>query len=244
MISDETIWITGASSGLGYELAKQLAPNNHLILSARNQTPLLELANRFDNILVVPLDISIDYSPLEIEKMQKIMSDFSPHIDRVMLNAGICEYFEIEQPNWKLMAKITNTNFFGSIRCIEIAWPLLIKAAHSHIIAIGSQATLMPFTRAEAYGASKAALSYFLDSLRIDLTRYNIDVTQIAPGFIDTPIVQQNDFPMPFKMSATKAAKKIIHAVEKRPSTYLFPKALRYLLLLLNTFPKKWQLKK
>ncbi|MFT5811739.1 MAG: short-subunit dehydrogenase, partial [Rubritalea sp.] len=120
----------------------------------------------------------------------------------------------------------------------------LLRSSHAsrpHIVAIASLVTSAPFPRSEAYGASKAALQYFFDSLRHDLVADNIDVTVVNPGFIDTPLTQKNNFDMPFLMDVDQAANRIIKNIASRPRVYSFPKRLQGLLLISKLLPRVWQ---
>ena len=101
--------------------------------------------------------------------------------------------------------------------------------------------TNAPFPKAEAYGASKAALQYFFSSLRIDLAPEKIDVTVVNPGFVDTPLTRQNDFDMPFLMDVDEAAKRVISNLDARPRSYSFPKRLLALLSVSRVMPRVWQ---
>jgi len=108
-----------------------------------------------------------------------------------------------------------------------------------HIVGVGSMSSYLGFPRAEAYGSSKAAMSYFLDSLRCDL-KGEMDVTVVYPGFIKTPMTDTNDFPMPFLMSVEKAASVILSKVQKRPLTISFPLRLHLLLKAMKMMPGLW----
>lgn len=122
-----------------------------------------------------------------------------------------------------------------------MALPLLHKSPkRGHIVGIVSQVVSAPFAQAEAYGASKAALSYFLDSLRIDLAD-SIDVTSVYPGFVKTPLTDKNHFAMPFIMPADEAAARIVEHIEERPNHYIFPKRLHWMLKISKVFPGVWQ---
>jgi short-subunit dehydrogenase len=110
-----------------------------------------------------------------------------------------------------------------------------------HIVGISSLAMLVPFSKAEVYGASKAALSYFLKSLRMDLRASHIDVTEVLPGFVTTPLTSKNTFNMPFVMSAEEAALRIVQGVRSRPRTFAFPKRLFWLLRLWSHLPALWE---
>ena len=222
--TQKVIWVTGASSGLGRSLALQLARAGALVIaSARNQQALDELAELDDNIRPLACDItdSAGFAAL-LEQMNAI----SPHIDQAILNAGNCEYLDFPDPDWAAIKRVMEVNFLGSVNCVEFVLPLLRASAEQrpHLVVVASQVTAAPFPRAEAYGASKAALQYFCESLRIDLAPENIDVSVINPGFVDTPLTRKNDFEMPFLMDVEDAARRIVARLPARPRSYSFPK--------------------
>ena len=235
------IWVTGASSGLGRSLALALAAQGHCVIaSARNEESLAALEKLNPSIIALPCDITDEHSLHSAQA--KILTNFSS-LDQVILNAGNCEYLDFPEPDWSAIRRVMEVNYFGSINCLQIALPLLRKSAvtRPHIVVVASQVTNAPFARAEAYGASKAALQYFFDSLRIDLAPENIDVSVINPGFVDTPLTQKNDFDMPFLMGVDEAAQRIIKQIASRPRSYSFPKRLRALLFTSRLMPGTWQ---
>ncbi|MDJ0778704.1 MAG: SDR family NAD(P)-dependent oxidoreductase [Gammaproteobacteria bacterium] len=238
---EKTIWLTGASTGLGRSIAEKLAREGHrLIVSARNAEALAELAEQFDNVTALPCDITSDTAMAaagaELERI-------TPHLDQVILNAGNCEYLDFPNPDWGSVKRVMTVNYFGTVNCLEQALPLLRRAANrdGHVVVVASQVTNAPFPRAEAYGASKAALQYFCDSLRIDLAAEGIDVTVVNPGFVDTPLTRKNDFDMPFLMAADDAADRIVRRIAARPSSYSFPFRLSALLSLSRVLPGLWR---
>lgn len=238
MNRQDVIWVTGATSGIGLEMTMQLCQQGHLVIaSGRNQDKLNELSTRFPLLKTLAFDITDTAS---VDGVRAGLEAHTLHLDRVILNAGNCEYFDINNPRWEMLSDIMTVNYLGLINCVKIALPLLNNAQQPHIIGICSQASQAPFPRAEAYGASKAAARYFLESLRIDLKQHNIDVTVVMPGFVDTPLTAKNDFTMPFIMSASVAAEKIINAMFKRKLFYAFPKRLSFMLWVARLFPKQW----
>ena len=235
------VWVTGATSGLGKGLAMALAEQGHrVIASARNQAALKALEASSENISSVDCDIS-DES--QVESLTKRLSEISPQLDRIILNAGSCEYLDFPEPEWSAARRLMETNYLGTLNCLRAALPLLRQSssARPHIVTIASQVTAAPFPRAEAYGASKAALQYFFKSLRIDLAPENIDVTVVNPGFVDTPLTRKNDFDMPFLMSVDEASNRILKNIESRPRTYSFPRRLSALLAISKIMPSVWQ---
>lgn len=238
-IKHETIWITGATSGIGLELAKQLACNNNtLIISGRNQSVLSELCDTLPNTHAVVFDVA---DRNQVATVSEQLQAVTTKLDRVVLNAGNCLYFSIEKPEWNLMRDIAEVNYFGMVNSIEAAFPLLKSTANSHIVGICSQAINAPFPEAEAYGGSKAAASYFLSSLRIDLKKLGIDVSIIHPGFVDTPLTQKNKFSMPFLMTVENACQRIIKSIERRDRQHAFPKRLSALLAISKIAPRLWE---
>ena len=237
----KTVWITGASSGLGRSLALQLAASgNRVIASARNEAELNKLAALDANIVPLVCDITDDKA---IDVVRARLVEISAQLDQVILNAGNCEYLDFPEPDWAAVRRVMEVNFFGTVNCVKIALPLLRKSGNdrAHVVAVASQVTAAPFPRAEAYGASKAAMRYFFDSLRMDLAVEDIDVTVVNPGFVDTPLTRKNDFPMPFLMPVDEAATRIIKNIAARPRTYSFPLRLSALLLLSKLMPGLWQ---
>jgi short-subunit dehydrogenase len=234
----KVVWITGASSGIGLALTKRYLEDGWRVLaSARKSGELEDLLEAFDSLAFVPFDMTDDS---QIEAVHDTLSSYSAHLDCAVLNAGTCEYLDINEPDWKMMDRIMSVNFFGLVNSVEVCLPLLKKASSPHLVGVSSQAVQAAFPQAEAYGASKAAIRYFLSSLRMDLKQFNVDVTCLLPGFVDTPLTQKNTFSMPFLMSPDDAAKRMFNALESRPFEYAFPKRLTAMLWAGRHFPKLW----
>ena len=199
-----------------------------------------QLAELDPNIVAVACDIT---DKAALESAAKRMLEISPHLDQIILNAGNCEYLDFPDPDWAAVRRVMEINFFGTVNCVEMALPLLRQATNHrpHIVAVASQVTAAPFPRSEAYGASKAAMQYFFESLRIDLVAEGIDVSVVNPGFVDTPLTRKNDFEMPFLMDVDEAAKRIVKNIEARPWSYSFPLRLSATLWLSKLMPRTWQ---
>mgnify|MGYP003504186196 FL=1 len=209
--------ITGASSGLGRALALEYAAQGWKVLAvARNVERLADLVKSSVDAnsqgQIVPISLDVTDSKAVDTYMQQIAA-LVPQLDLVLLNAGTCEYVDL--PDWPLDAfnRTFAINFHAVAMMVPKLLPLLQQAKAPKLAIVSSLAHYFPFTRAEAYGASKAALSYFTDSLRVDLAGSGLQVTLIEPGFIDTPLTQANDFTMPFMLKADDAAKRIAKAI-------------------------------
>lgn len=230
------IWLTGASSGIGLELAHQLAAAGHqLALSARRAEPLQQLAEQYPGqLLVLPADLT------DAASLQRAAHEIDAHwgaLDWVILNAGCCEYVEVDEFDPALFRRVMDTNLHGNVECIAAALPLLRRGHQPRLAAVGSSVTFCPLPRAEAYGASKAALRYLLQSLELDLAQWGIGVSLISPGFVDTPMTAVNDFPMPMRIDGQSAARRIIRGLERGQREIRFPWLFTLFLRLLGNLP-------
>jgi len=241
MNTPRRIWLTGASSGIGAALAEHLLAQGHrLALSARRVEALEQLALRWPGqVLVVPGDLG------DAEQVRAIGARIREHwgaLDQVILNAGTCEYLDTHAFEAALIERVMRANLLSVAYCMEAALPLLRLGHQPHLVAVSSSVTYLPLPRAEAYGASKAALRYLCEALRVDLVAEGIDVTLVSPGFVDTPLSRQNDFPMPMRWSVDRAARHIATRLERRPLEIAFPGPFIAALRLLGLLPKRLQL--
>ncbi len=239
-ISGRCIWVTGASSGLGKALTQQLAEaGNFVIASARSQKDLAELAAQYPGkIKIFPIDVS---RTLDLAAATHELSEITDYLDLVICSAGICEYEDNLQFNPNMYERALDVNFLGVVRILNISLPLLKRSKmRPHFAAVSSLSTCVGFPRAEAYGASKAALNYFMQSLRADFSKVAIDFSLIRPGFITTNLVKHNDFPMPFIMTPELASQRIIKQLEARHFFIDFPRRLSWPLHLWGFFFGAW----
>lgn len=239
-ITDKTIWLVGASSGIGKCLATQLAKaGNTVIVSARSEDKLQALAEENPhNITALPADISKDD---DISDIRQRLQSITDHLDIVIVAAGVVEYEDDVSLKTDMYRRVFDVNFFGTVNTLAIAKPLLEKAPQkAYIVGLSSQSMMIGFPRAQAYGASKAAVDYFLHALMIDLPRRKFDVSVVRPGFVETPMTSVNDFPMPFLMDAEAAAERILRGMEKRKRLIVFPRRLALILRLLSCLSSFW----
>ncbi len=230
------ILITGATSGIGKELALDYAQlGNNVIAIGRNQTALDELTNH--GIVGIKADIT---SFADLARAVDEIKSFTECIDVLILNAGSCEYIEVSNFSHHPFKETMNINFFGVVYSLEYFLPLLKQSKAPHLVGIVSMAYYLPLSRAEAYGASKAAVNYLLESLAIDLAKENISVTVVNPGFVETPLTKRNDFPMPFLINVKEASEIIRKGIAKRKSEISFPKKLTLPIKLLSLLPRAW----
>ncbi|MBN2088179.1 SDR family NAD(P)-dependent oxidoreductase [candidate division KSB1 bacterium] len=222
---DKTILITGASSGIGYELAIQLAATNRLILLARREELLTALINKLPcrGHLHFKCDVS-DYEA--VKNIFQTLIAQNVRIDVAILNAGISSQFNPFNMSIERIQQIININLFGVINVIEQLVPGMLQKNNGLIAATGSLAGYRGMPTAAPYSASKAALATFLESLRIDYLKTGIKFTLISPGFVLTPMTARKNKFMPFLMTPEKAAKIIIRGLEKEKTEIHFPYSL------------------
>lgn len=241
-------WLTGASSGIGRELALQLAAQGHRVyISARSAEGLQTLAAEAPGQLIpLPCDVSDD------AQMATVFESLPPEqrpqwLDGLIAGAGVCEYVDLPVLDTALCRRVADVNYFGVVNACVAALPLLQRAAampgrgRPVIAGLCSMSVYTAFPRAEAYGAAKAAMAYFLDSLRCDIGR-SIDVCLVYPGFVSTPMTASNDFPMPFCISAQDAARRTLAGLARprRPRAFAFPWQLHWLLRIAAAMPGLW----
>lgn len=221
---NKVILITGASTGIGRELAIQLSDYDcTLLLTARRKNLLDELSFKIADrckTVVYQLDVSDKQSVKEV--YSKILSDFGK-IDITILNAGIDQKTRITNFNSQDAEITMGVNFFGLVNWIELLVPVLIKQRNGMIVGVTSLADVRGFPGSGYYCASKAAASHLLESLRIDLKKYNVKVITVKPGFVKTPMTDKNDFFMPFLISVDKAADIILKGIKKEKPVIEFP---------------------
>jgi NADP-dependent 3-hydroxy acid dehydrogenase YdfG len=226
--------ITGASSGLGKATALHYASKGWQIYAiARSSDKLAELANENTNIKPISLDLTDSVA---------VASWFAAwpaeqKIDVAILNAGNCEYVEATALDLAAFERTFALNVQAVVACTRYLLPHLHTGNRPTLAIVSSMAHFFPFTRSQAYGASKAATSYFADTMRVDLSDTDINICLIEPGFIDTPLTQKNDFDMPFLMAPEDAAKRIYDGIANTKSRLRFPRRLSFSLKVLGLLP-------
>lgn len=223
--SNKTIWITGASSGIGKAICESIDRhcNCTLILSGRNEAKLTEFSKTLTNTTILaPFDVSNKDQTHQAIQSQ-LDSETTPPIDIVILNAGNCIYVEPDTFNSDDHESLIKTNYLSIPYFIEKILPYFQNQNKGHIVTVSSLAALMGFPRSTAYSASKAASRIFTQCLQLDLVKTNISVTSVLPGFVKTPLTAKNDFEMISVVSAEFAASKILTDIAKKKLETCFP---------------------
>lgn len=233
----KNIWLIGASSGLGLAMANQLATQSvNLFVSARRKQPLEALAMK-DNVTAIVCDVANNESvDLAISQISEQVS----HLDQIIFCAGVCHYVDVMNLDMAKVRQSFEVNVFAPIYVVNQCLELLQKAPNRPLVVpIASLSTKVPFPRAQAYAGSKAAMTYWFESMRIDCQSW-LDITVVNPGFIETPMTAQNDFNMPGLMQPDEAATSLLRQLDKRPLLIEFPKRLAWPLSIGRFFSWFW----
>jgi len=236
MAEKKVIWITGASSGIGKALAIKFAENDWIVAaSARRENLLKELQNINQNIYPYPLDVT------DIEECKltaKSIIDNLNSIDICVFGTGMHDPKSEKQFNLNKIREIMEVNYFGTMNSINSIYNYFSEKKNGQISIISSVAGYRGLPAAGAYCASKAALTSFAESLNFEMKMKNVRVSLISPGFIKTPMTDQNDFPMPMIKSPEFAANEIYKGLtEKKGFEIHFPKAFTFIMKFLQILP-------
>lgn len=221
------IVITGATSGIGKALAILCASKGYRVTACGRNSEVLRELEAAPNISTKQFDVT------DTEDVKRHLGGFEADI--IVLNAGVCEYVDAEHIEPEMFTRVFNANFFGVVNCAAVLVPNLKSGAQ--VVAVDSLSRLLPFTRCQAYGASKAALHYFTKTLDVDLKHRGIRVQSVSPGFVETSMTDRNDFSMPMIVSDTHAAKALLTGVESGTRSIYFPLLFSVVLRLIGLLP-------
>jgi short-subunit dehydrogenase len=241
-LSGQVALVTGASSGIGWELARQLATEGCRVgLVARRAEPLRELqtliAKQGGTAAVAVADVG---SRVEAElAVASVRSQLGP-LDLVIANAGVGKPTLLDPVNIADVEDMIRVNVMGVIYTLSAALPEMLARKCGHLVAVSSLAGYRALPGESAYCASKAAVNAYLDGLRMHLRGTGVQATTICPGFVKTPMTAtMNPAHMPGVMEADAAAKRIIRAIRAGTNVYNFPWRLSLMVKLSRWLPDR-----
>lgn len=232
-----SVWLIGASSGIGLATAKALhAAGARVVVSARNAELLQQFVDAHPGAQAVVLDVADTAAIATAARYVQTQQG----LDVVMYCAGY--YQAMRAPTYSLPAMLRHLdiNYTGALRVLDAVLPELLPQQRGHISFISSVAGFRGLPQSLAYGPTKAALINLAEALYYDVAPHGIGVSLIDPGFVETPLVANNDFPMPALITPEKAAAEILSGWRKGQFHIHFPKRFTRLLLLLRLLPYRW----
>ena len=235
-MNNKVIWITGASSGIGRSLAIKFANEGwQVAASARRENLLKELNSVNSNIHSFPLDVTDSENCIAV--FDKIIEKVK-NIEICVFCTGIHDPKSETSLNIEKIKKIMEVNYFGTINSINSIYNYFKEKKSGHISMVSSVAGYRGLPAGGAYCASKSALTTYAESLYFDMKRSNVRVSVIHPGFIKTPMTDQNNFPMPMIKSPEFAANEIFKGLTKSNAFEIhFPKNFTFIMKILKVMP-------
>jgi len=241
-MNNKVIWITGASSGIGKSLAIKFANEGwQVAASSRRENLLKELSDTNSNIHSFPLDVT------DSEKCKDVSTEIINKLENIeicIFCTGIHDPKSEKSLDLEKVRKIMEVNFFGTVNSINSVYDYFKKKRSGHISMVSSVAGYRGLPAGGAYCASKSALTTFAESLYFDLKRFNVRVSVVHPGFIKTPMTDQNDFPMPMIKSPEFAADEMFKGLTQSNAFEIhFPKQFTFIMKILKIMPNWLYLK-
>lgn len=238
-LQNKVVWLTGASSGIGEALAYELARRGaRVVITARRREVLdgivATITKSGGHAFAVAGDVQ------DLEQMKGIVAEVERTIgpiDLAIPNAGTHVFTIPENFNSAEYLSLMQLNFGGMLHCIEAVLPKMLERGAGRLAPVASLAGYRGLPRAAAYGASKAAMIHFLESIRFHLKSKGIVISIVNPGFVKTPLTDKNDFYMPFLIDAEKAARIICRGIEHGRREIAFPWPFSWILKLGRMLP-------
>lgn len=234
-----TIWLTGGTSGIGKALTTRfLSEGKQVALTGSNQEKLdrfvTELGDVDGRLLAIAADVSNDQ---DVEDGYNRIKEQWGVPDMVIANAGTHINMPASEISLEKCRKLFEINLAGAVSTLLVGLPDMLIRGSGHLVGVGSLSSYRGLPLAAAYGATKAGLNNFLQSLRFDVETHGLSVTAINPGFVKTPLTDLNEYPMPLIIEADEAAEYIWQGLGRKKMEIHFPPAFSWSCKLLRVLP-------
>jgi len=237
---NKIVFLTGASSGIGEALANEAAKRGAIVgMLARREETLRRIAAKIESDGGAARVFAVDVTEAEAVAgaARKLKNEFG-RIDILIANAGIggnnAETKNLEAAG---VTKVINTNLIGAVNAVSAVLPFMLAEKSGQLVAVSSLAGFRGLPKSAAYCASKAGMTAFFESVRLDVQRKGVFVTIIQPGFIKTPLTSGREAKMPFLMDLENSIPYFLDAIEKRRKFAAFPWQLATVVRAARFFP-------
>ena len=229
------VWVIGASTGIGEACARALmARGARVAVSARSREPLSRLSGDSQRVLALPLDVTHSE---QVERALEAIVEAWGGVDLVLLVAGSHKPIRAWALDEAQADALIETNLGGVVGACSRILPRLIAQGNGAVAIFSSVAGYRGLPKSLIYGATKAALINFAETLYIELHSRGVGVYLVNPGFVKTPLTDRNDFRMPALISAEEAADHILRGLDRGAFEIHFPKRFTLWLKLLRILP-------
>ncbi len=231
--------LTGASSGIGAELSKELVQRGYRLgLVSRREDVLEERVRELERIggTALPLPADVTDADAMTAAVRRLVNEWGP-LDLAIANAGIGIPTPAKRFDTSDAISIMRTNVEGTFTLFGATIPQMVERGEGHFVGIASISSFRGIPGGSVYSASKAAMRAFLEASRVELRRTGVEVTTVNPGFIETPMTEKNRFKMPFLMKSDKAATIIADGIDRKVPELNFPLPMVLLMRLLRIMP-------
>lgn len=241
---DRVVFVTGASGGIGRALCSLLGREGAILgLLDRNEAGLLQQQAELESFKIRCATAVVDVRSRDSMKaaVASLAGQLGP-ADILVTAAGICGISFVDDLRVELVEEIIQINFLGTVYAIEAVLPEMLKRGSGQIVGIASMTAIIAIPFESAYGASKAAVRFYLESLRPSLRRRGVQATTVYPGFVQTPLLSNllaktGAKSPPGVVAAEAAARKIATAIRRGSREAFFPFGLAMLVRIARCLP-------
>ena len=230
----KTVWLVGASSGIGRATAHALhAQGAKVFVSARNQQALDMFAAEHPGAVALVLDAG---DAASVKAAAQVVLSAGP-LDLVLYCAGYYKEMRATEFDLQIMLEHQRVNYIGALYVLDAVLPYFVKRQAGHISLVSSVAGYRGLPKGLAYGPTKAALINLAETLYVDLQDNHVGVSLVCPGFVETPLTAQNQFTMPGLITPEQAAREILRGWASGQFEIHFPKRFTFFMKALALLP-------